>query len=112
MQEIFQKYFYQISQALETMPRELALIFKTRDQLQALDRRLGLGVPIQDRQISLYCLRALERAELSKATSTWKKVQVFTTYRWRRWVIQVSFWLAEFFKLINFESSPTLTQVA
>merc|ERR1712187_754906 len=92
MQRIFKQYFKQISKALETMPKEMALIFKTRDQLQALDLRLGLGKRSQDRLISLFCLKALENDELERAPSAWKKARITTNYKVRRFVIRLKFW--------------------
>lgn len=95
IQAIFTKYFLEISKSFETMPRELLLIFKTRDQLMSLDKRLGLEKQEQqqDRQISLICLKALEADAVDRATGLWKKMKVASRYRCKRWVIKLKFWL-------------------
>jgi len=95
IQAIFTKYFLEISKSLETMPRELVLIFKTRDQLMSLDKRLGLEKreQQQDKQISLVCLKALETDAVDRATGLWKKMKVVSSYRCKRWVIKLKFWL-------------------
>jgi len=95
IQAIFTKYFLEISKSFETMPRELLLIFKTRDQLMSLDKRLGLEKQEQqqDKQISLVCLKALETDAVDRATGLWKKMKVVSSYRCKRWVLRLKFWL-------------------
>merc|ERR1719499_110051 len=95
------------------MPKEMALIFKTRDQLQALDLRLGLGKRSQDRLISLFCLKALENDELERAPSAWRKAQIATNYKVRRFVVRFKFWFIQMLARLKILSLPgQLTEAA
>eukprot|EP01065_Artemidia_motanka_P038221 TRINITY_DN47077_c0_g1_i1.p1 TRINITY_DN47077_c0_g1~~TRINITY_DN47077_c0_g1_i1.p1 ORF type:complete len:545 (+),score=70.90 TRINITY_DN47077_c0_g1_i1:69-1637(+) len=58
-QEIAQQYFSEISATLAAMPREMALVLKTRDALHALGRRLGARQVTDDASVARAALRRI-----------------------------------------------------
>eukprot|EP00756_Hemistasia_phaeocysticola_P019784 Hpha_TRINITY_DN15680_c3_g9::TRINITY_DN15680_c3_g9_i1::g.99928::m.99928/K08869/ADCK, ABC1; aarF domain-containing kinase len=67
MQALAQEYFAEISQTLAAMPREMALILKTRDALQALNRRLGLSGAVDDEAVARAALRCIHMSSSNSA---------------------------------------------
>jgi len=94
MQKYLRMYFKQISNVLSEMPAEMALIFKTRDQLRALDQRLGVTklTKAQDKLISLNCIDALEESELKRAFKPLEAWSIRLQYAWRRIQVLLKFW--------------------
>eukprot|EP01062_Namystynia_karyoxenos_P068715 TRINITY_DN6368_c0_g1_i1.p1 TRINITY_DN6368_c0_g1~~TRINITY_DN6368_c0_g1_i1.p1 ORF type:complete len:552 (+),score=175.09 TRINITY_DN6368_c0_g1_i1:79-1656(+) len=60
MQDIARTYFSEISRTLAAMPREMALVLKTRDALAAMNRRLGVQ-ETDDEAVARAALRRLQR---------------------------------------------------
>jgi len=103
-QRLIRKYFLEISNVLSTMPKEMALIFKTRDQLQALDKRLGVkrDEHYQDRLITRFCLGAVEDEEIVEAQSAYKRFFLSLKWFFVRWFADMKFALLPWAESLGF----------